>query len=116
MQTSTPKKTAPHTTKFKNPGKCPVINTFSLIAGKWKLIVFWCIYNNFNRFGEIMKMVPDISKRMLTKELRELEADELISRKVFAEVPPRVEYSLTEKGQSMMPILLEMRKWGEDNF
>ena len=69
-----------------------------------------------NRFGSILKMVPDISKRMLTKELRELEADGLIKRKIFAEVPPRVEYSLTDSGQSLIPILNEMESWGKENL
>lgn len=106
----------PHETKYKNPGNCKVINTLSLIAGKWKMVVFWAIMNGFNRFGLISKAVPDISKRMLTKELRELEMDGLISRKVFAEMPPKVEYSLTEKGRSLLPIIDEIEKWGNSNF
>ncbi|NND78208.1 MAG: helix-turn-helix transcriptional regulator [Flavobacteriales bacterium] len=106
----------PHQGKYKNPTDCPVINTLSLISGKWKMVIFWAIVNDINRFGAIMKAVPDISKRMLTKELRELEMDELVSRQVYAEVPPRVEYSLTDRGKSLMPILEEMKRWGEMNF
>lgn len=105
-----------HQSKYKNPGKSAVINTLSVISGKWKMVVFWSIVNDVNRFGAIMKQVPDISKRMLTKELRELEMDGLVSRKVYAEVPPKVEYSLTEKGNSLMPILNEMKVWGETHF
>ena len=111
-----PSKEVPKKTKYLNPGSCLVVGTLALISGKWKLVVFWCIINDLNRFGLISKEVPDISKRMLTKVLRELEADGLIQRKVFAEVPPRVEYSLTPKGDSFMPVMNELRKWGEENL
>ena len=103
---------SPYRKKFKNPANSKVINTLALIAGKWKMVVFWAILSGFNRFGLISKAIPDISKRMLTKELRELEMDGLISRKVYAEMPPKVEYSLTEKGESLLPIIDEIEKWG----
>lgn len=106
----------PHETKYQNPANDKFIKTLALIAGKWKMVVFWTVYRGFNRFGLISKAVPDISKRMLTKELRELEMDGLISRKVFAEMPPKVEYSLTEKGESLLPILSEIENWGNSNF
>ena len=106
----------PHKSKFANPTNNPAVNTLSLLCGKWKLVVFHTISTGINRFGIIMKEVPDISKRMLTKELRELEMDELISREVFAEVPPRVEYKLTDKGESLSPVLRELEKWGKENF
>lgn len=106
----------PHISKYKNPKRCPLVYTLSFISGKWKPIVFWCIINDMNRFGTMIKEIPDISKRMLTKVLRELEADGLIERKVFAEVPPRVEYTLTNKGRSFMPIMESMQKWGQENF
>ena len=106
----------PHQLKFLNPTNNPAVNTLSLLCGKWKMVVFYSINMGINRFGSIMKAVPDISKRMLTKELRELELDGLVSREVFAEVPPRVEYTLTEKGKSLTPILQELEKWGNENF
>ncbi len=107
--------TIPHKYKYKNPRNCPVIYALSYISGKWKPLVFWAIMNGNNRFGVLFKNVPDISKRMLTKVLRELEADGLIKRQVFAEVPPRVEYSLTKKGESFIPIMREIQKWGMEN-
>lgn len=106
----------PHQAKFANPTNNPVVNTLSMLCGKWKMVVFYSISTGVNRFGSIIKAVPDISKRMLTKELRELEMDGLVSRKVFAEVPPRVEYTLTQKGKSLTPIVQELEKWGNENF
>lgn len=106
----------PHESKFANPTNNPVMKTLSLLCGKWKMVVFYSIGTGVNRFGSIMKAVPDISKRMLTKELRELEMDKLVSREVFAEAPPRVEYTLTEKGKSLSPIVRELEIWGKENF
>lgn len=106
----------PFETRFENPSNSKVVKTLSLMAGKWRMVVFWTILNGFNRFGLISKAVPDISKRMLTKELRELEMDGLISRKVYSQMPPKVEYSLTEKGRSFLPIIKEIENWGNANF
>ena len=68
------------------------------------------------RFNEIRRLMPDVTQRMLTKQLRELESDGIVSRTVFAEVPPRVEYALTDKGKSVLPIIDQMRSWGEANL
>lgn len=95
---------------------CPVTYTMSKIGGKWKPIILYLIDNGGNRFGILHRGIEGISKQMLTKQLRELEADGLIDRKIFAEIPPRVEYSITEKGRSLFPIIRSMREWGEKNL
>ena len=88
--------------------------TLAVIGGKWKLIILWHLgHEGTKRFGELNKLIPHITKKMLTNQLRELEDDQLISRKVYSEVPPRVEYSLTEYGVSLMPVLQMMYEWGK---
>lgn len=93
--------------------ECPVTYTMSKIGGKWKPIILYLITKGGNRFGILQKGIEGISKQMLTKQLRELEKDGILNRKIFAEIPPRVEYSLTEVGESILPIIRSMRKWGE---
>lgn len=97
---------------YMKHNSCPVAATMTQIGGKWKPIILYLISHDVNRFGEMLRMIEGISKKMLTKQLRELEADGLIHRKVFAEVPPRVEYSITERGESIRPIIIAMREWG----
>jgi DNA-binding HxlR family transcriptional regulator len=91
---------------------CPVTATMGVIGGKWKLLIIYLVTNDINRFGKMGIMLKDISKQMLTTQLRELEQDGIIERKIFAEIPPRVEYSLTDKGRSLMPIIDGLRDWG----
>ena len=91
---------------------CPVTHCLSRIGGKWKPVILFCISKGVDRFGAMQRAIPSITKQMLTKQLRELEADGLISRTVYAEVPPRVDYALTGAGQSLLPVIDEMRKWG----
>lgn len=95
------------------PYRCPVTATVNLIGGKWKLIILWCISNDINHFGKLQRAIPSISKKMLTSELRALERDGLISRTVYPVVPPKVEYRITELGQTLSPILNSMAQWGE---
>jgi DNA-binding HxlR family transcriptional regulator len=83
------------------------------LGGKWKPLIIWILMDGKLRFGEINKILTSITERMLTRQLRELEKDGLINRKVYAEVPPKVEYSLTDKGKSVMPILEALCDWGE---
>ena len=92
---------------------CPITTTLSFIGGKWKVVILWYLSEGVTRFGELRRKVPGINQKMLTQQLRELERDKLINRKVFAEVPPRVEYSLTEHGQSLTQILDLMHVWGK---
>jgi len=94
---------------------CPVSATLKIIGGKWKPLILYFISVDVNRFGQLQRMIPDCSKRMMTTQLRELESDGLINRKVFAEVPPKVIYTLTEKGESLRPLFSELSKWGIEN-
>jgi len=94
---------------------CPIELTLSMISGKWKGVIFWyLIQNGTMRFSDFEKAIPSISQRMLTKELRELEKNGFIKRKVYAQVPPKVEYSLLELGKSVIPVIMELSKWGND--
>ena len=87
--------------------------TLDIIGGKWKPLIMYMLSDETLRFSDLQRKVePKISPRMLTKQLRQLEADALVNRKVYAQVPPKVEYSLTEKGRSLMPILDELCVWG----
>jgi DNA-binding HxlR family transcriptional regulator len=92
---------------------CPMEETLKVLGGKWKPVIIYFISTDVRRFGELSRMVTGISKRMLTANLRELEDDKIISRKVYAEVPPRVDYTLTDVGQSLMPVINLMYQWGE---
>ena len=101
--------------KISNPATntCPVTYCMGIIGGKWKPILLYLLSMKVSRFGIMLRGIEGISKQMLTKQLRELEADGVVHRKVYPVVPPRVEYSLTDKGKSLLPIISEMRKWGE---
>jgi DNA-binding HxlR family transcriptional regulator len=91
---------------------CPVTTTIEIIGGKWKILVLYLISNDINRFGKMSMMLKGISKQMLTSQLRELEENGIIERKIYAEIPPRVEYFLTPTGKSLLPIILMMKDWG----
>jgi len=101
---------------IKKYGGCPVSATLKIIGGKWKPLILYFISVDVNRFGQLQKMMPGCSKRMMTTQLRELESDELVHREVFAEVPPKVIYTLTEKGESLRPVFRELSKWGIKNI
>ena len=91
---------------------CPVEATLELIGGKYKALILWHLSDKTLRFSQLQKIVKNATPKMLTQQLRELEAQDLIHREVFPVIPPRVEYSLTELGRSLMPILVAMRDWG----
>lgn len=93
---------------------CPVEATLDLIGGKYKALILWHLSEGKLRFSELRKVIKNATPKMLTQQLRELETQKLIHREVFAVVPPKVEYSLTELGRSLMPILVAMRDWGAD--
>lgn len=92
---------------------CPVETTLTLIGDKWKVLILRDLLPGTKRFGEVKKSVGNISQKVLTTQLRAMEESGLLTRTVYAEVPPRVEYTLTELGQSLRPILDAMRSWGE---
>jgi DNA-binding HxlR family transcriptional regulator len=91
---------------------CPMEMVIDLIGGKWKVVILWHLAEGTLRFNEIKKIFPEVTPKMLTQQLRELESDEIIERQVYAQVPPKVEYSLTGFGRTLMPILFSMNKWG----
>jgi DNA-binding HxlR family transcriptional regulator len=84
-----------------------------IFGGKWKTLVLWSLQYGAKRFTELHKLIPGITEKMLSQQLKQLEADRIIQREVFAEVPPRVEYSLTEEGQTILPVLIAMTQWGQ---
>lgn len=91
---------------------CPVEATLELIGGKYKALILWHLSEKKLRFSELQKRIHNVTPKMLTQQLRELEADSLIHREIYPVIPPKVEYSLTETGESLMPILVAMRDWG----
>ncbi len=101
--------------KNKNfiPGNCPVGYTMNIIGGKWKPSIIHRIRTDRNRYSLLLKSIPEISKQTLTNQLRELEADGVISRIIFPEIPPRVEYSITEFGATLLPIIDSMYQWAK---
>lgn len=102
-------------TACADPDHCPVEVTLSAIGGKWKALILFHVKSRPCRFNELRKLIPRVTQRMLTQHLRELEADGIVLRKIYAQVPPRVEYSLTKKGRTLVPILDAMAAWGEEN-
>jgi DNA-binding HxlR family transcriptional regulator len=95
-----------------NPYNCPVTHCMNKIGGKWKILILYAISKNCNRFSKLQKALPVISKQMLVNQLRELEDDKIIERIIYPEIPPRVEYKLTESGLSLMPVIGVMQDWG----
>ncbi|GKU27477.1 winged helix-turn-helix transcriptional regulator [Clostridium folliculivorans] len=91
---------------------CPVNVTQNVLMGKWKLSILWILHNKTRRFNELQRLMPSISRGVLTQQLRELEHDGLVNRKVYREVPPKVEYSLTEIGVSFIPVMSQIMEWG----
>lgn len=96
------------------PG-CPVEGTLELIDGKWKGVVLFHLLSGTMRFNELRRQLKNCTQRMLTNQLRELEADGLVRRKIYPEVPPKVEYSLTPRGRTLEPVILALKTWGEEN-
>ena len=97
-----------------NPG-CSVEAAVSLIDGKWKGVILFHLIERTARFNELRRRIPGATQRMLTNQLRELEADGLIIRKVYAQVPPKVEYSLSPTGRTLIPVLNSLKAWGDAN-
>ncbi|RXZ83693.1 transcriptional regulator [Paenibacillaceae bacterium] len=97
----------------KQTAQCPVELTVNMVGGKWKLVILYQLATHgVKRFNELRREFPDITQRTLTRQLRELESDGLINRQVYSEIPPKVEYSLSDTGKSLHPLLLQLRDWG----
>lgn len=94
---------------------CEVATTLEVIGGRWKAVILFHLMKGTMRFGELRKRLPSVTQRMLTLQLRELERDGVVLRVVYPQVPPKVEYSLTEFGQSLVPVLVAMRDWGRNH-
>ena len=99
---------------MENAATCPVASTLELIGGKYKALILWHLSEKTLRFSELKKVIMGATAIMLTQQLRELESQQLISRTVYPVIPPKVEYSLTDLGKSLLPILVAMRDWGAD--
>ena len=97
----------------KNRYNCPVEATMDVIGGKWKVIIIHHLLDGTKRFSELRRLIPQVTQRMLTSQLRELERGGVLHREVYPQVPPKVEYSLTELGKTLEPVLLVMHDWGE---
>ena len=95
---------------------CPVTASIELIGGKWKTIILYSLLSGTRRFGEIAVRIPDISRKVLTEQLKELESDGLIVREQYKEIPPRVEYSLTDLGKSLSSVFRELEIWGTEDL
>ena len=92
-------------------GRCPIEDTLNVIAGRWKILLLWWLQEGELRFGELRRRVPTITQKMLTQQLRQMETEGLVNREVFAQVPPKVIYSLTERGHSLRPVLQSLYDW-----
>lgn len=92
---------------------CPVEFTLGVIGGKWKGILLYHLIDGVKRFNEFRRLCPNVTQRMLTLQLRELEQDGIVHREVYQQVPPKVEYSLTPLGQTLTPLILQMKQWGD---
>ena len=101
---------------FLNKYSCPVEAMVEVIGGKWKGVILYHLLDGTKRFNELKRLKPNITQRMLTLQLRELEADGIIHREVYREVPPKVEYSLTDLGESLRPVILLMMEWATHNM
>jgi DNA-binding HxlR family transcriptional regulator len=95
-----------------NPGNCGVTHFLNRIGGKWKVLIIYAISNKQNRLSLIHRLIPAMSKQTLVTQLRELEEDGILERISYAEIPPRVEYSITKYGQSLMPVIHVIQQWG----
>ena len=101
--------------KSQRASVCPVETGLDLISGRWKARILWKLYQGTMRYGELRRALPGITEKMLARQLRELERDQLVIRTQYPEVPPRVEYALSEFGETMRPILEALREWGMAN-
>ena len=90
--------------------------TLKVLGGKWKILILWHLKDKARRFSELKRLIPEITEKMLIQQLRELEKDEIVNRKVYSDVPPKVEYSFTDYGRSLEPALKVLCQWGEEHL
>ena len=102
--------------KYHSADECPITATIDVIGGKWKPPVIWLLLKGPMRFGELHKTIPTMALKVLSRTLKELEADGIIDRKAYPEIPPRVEYSLSQKGKSLRQIMTLMSEWSLENI
>jgi len=102
--------------RYNQEADCPIGATVDMIGGKWKPIIIWILMHESRRFGELHKSIPGIALKVLSRQLKELETDGIIIRKAYPEVPPRVEYSLSAKGESLRDIMKQMAAWSKNNI
>ncbi|OCX54848.1 HxlR family transcriptional regulator [Mucilaginibacter sp. PPCGB 2223] len=102
--------------KYDEAADCPISASIDVIGGKWKPIIIWLLMNETQRFGELHRSIPGVALKVLSRHLKELEADGIIIRKAYPEVPPRVEYSLSDKGRSLDAIMKQLAQWSRDNI
>ena len=95
---------------------CPLTNLVDMIGGRWKVLALWRLRDGKMRFGELRRSLPGVTQKMLTQQLRQLEADGLISRKIYPEVPPRVEYQLTKTGEELGELLIDLSEWAIEHM
>lgn len=95
---------------------CPIEKTLRMIVGKWKTVLLWHLSGGTKRYGELKKLIPGVSEKMLIQSLRELEKDRLVIRKVYPEIPPKVEYILSKRGKSLSPLICALNTWGAKNL
>ncbi len=99
----------------RNQLECPILSTIAMISDKWKVIIIYKLKGGTLRFNELMRALQGVTQKVLTSQLRQLEEDGLVSRKIYAEVPPRVEYSLTPLGESLTPVLEQLEQWAREH-
>jgi DNA-binding HxlR family transcriptional regulator len=89
-------------------------STIEILSGKWKVLILFALCGKTRRFNELRRLIPDVTQRMLTAQLRELEKAKIIERKIYTQIPPKVEYSLSGIGKTLTPVLIHLKKWGAD--
>ena len=99
-----------------NPNNCTLVHTMNIIGNKWKPVIIYLLSNGALRFGKLNALLPSISRKVLTNQLKELEQDGLLLKQSFAEIPPRVEYSLTEKAIKLLPVLKQLSAWATEAY
>jgi len=102
--------------KYAIAGDCPITATINIIGGKWKPIIIWLLMQETKRFGELSKSIPGVSLKVLARQLKELESDGIIIRKAYPEIPPRVEYFLSKKGETLKDLMESLASWSKNNI